>query len=384
MQRIVWINKGTWLSPGPIVYMGLLNAMAFAENDCVTDFFLRAGDDSDTETDLGQFYGLFAHQQLNIQRIPDTLHGKRSVYFAALEKISEYIANGDEVLALTRELGALDLLVKLKKKYPQLKVLHEAHDYYLTTRHLGQKRFSIASMRRQWVERRLIAKVDGLICLTEHQRALYQQWFPTLPTVALSLGCLDFKQQSDLNQRRLKRSMAYIGNLHSYKGIELIFELARHLKSANISLYNFGGSEAEALSLQNRADQQELKDVLYFRSFINPKNLHEILDTEISIGLVPLQDTFYNRYLTCPVKALDFTAHGLPIIASALPSIREVLRETGFYCDSRNVSEFANNAIRLLNDESAYLSASQTSYVRSCQLQWRFRAQHILKFASTL
>ncbi|MGZ8135696.1 MAG: glycosyltransferase [Methylococcaceae bacterium] len=384
MQRIVWINKGIWLKPGPIGYMGLLNALAFAENDCATDFFVRAGDASDTEVDLRQFYGLHSHQQLNIQRIPDSPRGKRSVYFAAVEKISEYFASGDEVLALTRELGALVLLLKLKKKYPQLKVLHETHDYYLTTRHLGQKKFSISSIRRQWVEKRLIAKVDGLICLTEHQRALYQQWFPAIPMMALSLGCLGFLRQPDLNRRRLKRSIVYIGNLSNYKGIELTLELAEYLKSANIKLYSFGGNEDEVLSLQSRANQQGLKDVLYFKSFVNPKDLHEVLDTEISIGLVPLQDTFYNRYLTCPVKALDYTAHGLPVIASELPSIREVLRETGFYCNSRNVSEFADHAIRLLDSEDAYLSASQASYARSRELQWRFRAQSILNFAATL
>lgn len=380
MQRVIWINKSNWRKPGPIVYMGLLNALAFAENGLVTDFFVGSDKDSDTETDLAGFYGLQAHQCLNIHRIRDAEGWQRSVYKAAIAKIAIYCEQGDEVLALTRELGVLGSLLKLRKKFPKLKVIYETHDYYLSIRHLEKKGFSLSSIRRQWSERILIPKADGLICLTEHQRALYQQWFPKLAIIALSLGCLDFPQQPVVEQRRLKRRIAYIGHLHSYKGLELIFALAGHLRAANIELHSFGGNKAQVLSLQERADKEGLAAVLHFKPFIEPKVLHEILDNDISLGLVPLQDTFYSRYLTCPVKALDFIAHGLPAIASEIPSVREVLRETGFYCDSRNVAEFADKAIALLDNPESYLSATKASYSRSGELQWRLRARRILEF----
>jgi glycosyltransferase involved in cell wall biosynthesis len=380
MQRVVWINKSNWCKPGPIVYMGLLNALAFAENGLETDFFVGFGKESDTETDLVEFYGLQAHQRLKIHRVPDASGWQRGVYKAAIAEIASYCEQGDEVLALTRELGALSLLLKLRKKIPKLKVVYESHDYYLSIRHLEKKGFSFSSIRRMWSERYLIPKADGLICLTEHQRALYQQWFPKLKIIALSLGCLRFSEQPLLEQRRLKRRIAYIGHLHSYKGLELIFELARHLRAANIELHSFGGNQAQVLSLQERVKKEGLTDILHFNSFIEPNALHEILDNDISIGLAPLQDTFYSRYLTCPVKALDFLAHGLPTIASEIPSTREVLREAGFYCDSKNVSEFADKAIALLDDAQAYGLASKASYSRRLELQWPMRAKRILEF----
>lgn len=380
MQRIVWINKSNWCKPGPIVYMGLLNALAFAENGLDTDFFVGFGKESDTETDLADFYGLQPHQGLNIHRVPDAGGWQRSVYKAALTHIALCCKQGDEVLALTRELGALVLLLKLRKKNPKLKVVYESHDYYLTIKHLEHKGFSLSSLRRMWSERTLIPKADVLICLTEHQRALYQQWFPKLDILALPLGCLGFEPHHSLERRRLKRRIAYIGHLHSYKGLELIFELARQLKSSNIELHSFGGNQTQVLSLQERAKKEGLAEVLHFNPFIEPKVLHGILDNDISIGLVPLQDTFYSRYLTCPVKALDFIAHGLPTLASEIPSAREVLRESGFYCDSRKASEFAAKAIALLDDAEAYELATKASYSRSMALQWRLRAQRILEF----
>lgn len=380
MQRVVWINKSNWCKPGPIVYMGLLNALAFAENGLDTDFFVGFGKESDTEADLADFYGLQTHQCLNIHRVPDAGGWQRSVYKAALAHIASCCKQGDEVLALTRELGALALLLKLRKKFPKLKVVYESHDYYLTIKHLEHKGFSLSSLRRMWSERTLIPKADVLLCLTEHQRALYQQWFPKLEILALPLGCLEFEPQHSLERRRLKRRIAYIGHLHSYKGLELIFELARRLKSSNIELHSFGGNQTQVLSLQARAEKEGLAEVLHFNPFIEPKALHGILDNDISIGLVPLQDTFYSRYLTCPVKALDFIAHGLPTLASEIPSAREVLGASGFYCDSRKASEFAAKAIALLDDAESYELASQASYSRGMELQWRLRAQRILEF----
>nr|WP_305909992.1 glycosyltransferase [Methylomarinum sp. Ch1-1]MDP4522937.1 glycosyltransferase [Methylomarinum sp. Ch1-1] len=242
--------------------------------------------------------------------------------------------------------------------------------------HLPKQGFS--ALRRQWAERLLIPKVDGLICLTEHQRALYQQFWNKLPIVALSLGCLKFKHQN-LEQRRSKRRVAYIGHLHGYKGSDFIYDVAKLLKHKNITLSCYGGHEKQVLQLRGEARELGLEDVLKFDAFVSPAELHRILDQDVSIGLVPLQDTFYSRYLTCPVKALDFLSHGLPVVASDLPSTREVLRETGLYCSSRNATEFAEAIEQLLDHSQNYQSASKLSYRRSLQLQWYLRAEKILR-----
>jgi glycosyltransferase involved in cell wall biosynthesis len=82
--------------------------------------------------------------------------------------------------------------------------------------------------------------------------------------------------------------------------------------------------------------------------------------------------------LTCPVKALDFLSHGLPIIASDLPSIREVLQNSGCLCSSSVAREFAEAIEKLLENQELYQSYSQLSYQRSELLQWRHRAEKVL------
>ena len=375
MQRVVWINKSNWRKPGPIVYMGLLNAMAFAEQQLATDYFVRYGEESDTEQDLQTFYGVEASPFLQIHRIKESRSNSRDVYQQAISQIKSYLDQGDEVLALTREIGVLPKLLRLKKQHPALRVIYETHDYYLTRKHLPKQNFS--AWRRQWAEKWLIPKTDALICLTEHQRALYQQQLIRLPMMTLPLGCLKFPEQA-AEPRRLKRNVAYIGHLHVYKGSELIFEIAQSLNGKNITLSCYGGHDKQVGELRMRAQQLGLADVLKFSPFVSPVELHSILEHEVSIGLVPLQDTFYSRYLTCPVKALDFLSHGLPIVASNLPSIQEVLQNSGCLCSSSVVREFAEAIESLLDNQTVYQSYSQLSYQRSEQLQWRHRADKVL------
>lgn len=375
MRRVVWINKSNWRKPGPIVYMGLLNAMAFAEQQIATDYFVRYGEESDTEQDLQGFYGVEASPFLRIHRVKESRSNSRDVYQQAIVQIKSYLEQGDEVLVLTREIGVLPKLLRLKKQYAALRVIYETHDYYLTRAHLPKQNFS--AWRRQWSEKWLIPKTDALICLTEHQRALYQQQLTRLPMMTLPLGCLKFPEQ-DAESRRLKRNVAYIGHLHVYKGSELIFDIAQWLKAKNITLSCYGGHDKQVGDLRQRAQQLGLAEVLKFAPFVSPVELHRILEHEVSIGLVPLQDTFYSRYLTCPVKALDFLSHGLPIVASDLPSIREILQNSGRLCSSSDAEQFAEAIETLLENQAVYQSYSQLSYQRSELLQWRLRAEKVL------
>jgi glycosyltransferase involved in cell wall biosynthesis len=112
--------------------------------------------------------------------------------------------------------------------------------------------------------------------------------------------------------------------------------------------------------------------------------MHERLRREFSVGLVPLEDTFYNRYLTCPVKALDCLAHGIPIVGSDLPSVRAVAGSAATYCPPGDAHAFAGRILDLLDDEGAYAAACSASRERAAQLSWDARARAITSFGETL
>ena len=379
-MRVVWINKSEWKKPGPIVYMGLLNALSFAENAVATDYFVTenvatGGRPATTDDDLRDFYGVAPNPSLHIHRVAPA--GRtRGVYDAALTHIANLLEGGTPTLVCTRELGCLAALLRLKKRFARLRVLYEAHDYYLNIRHLPRRGWS--ARRRQLAEQLLLPRVDGLICLTEHQRALYQQSLPGQHLLALPLGSTTRTAPATHAARLARRTVAYIGHLHGYKGLEELFALAAHLGDHAVSLRCIGGNPAQITALQARAGAAGLQDTLSFTGFVSPFELHAILSSEISIGIAPLQDTFYNRYLTCPVKVLDFIGHGLPVVASDLPSTRALLGDAGSYCRAADIQAFGRRILALLDTTDRYIEAAQASAAQAVALDWRQRARRII------
>jgi glycosyltransferase involved in cell wall biosynthesis len=117
--------------------------------------------------------------------------------------------------------------------------------------------------------------------------------------------------------------------------------------------------------------------------FLPPRELHSRLAGTVSIGLVPLQDTYYNRYLTCPVKALDFISHGLPVIGTDLPSVRAVLGDAGCYADF-SASPTANLIVDLLADAARYAAQSERTLARAQTLTWERRAAALVQFVAPM
>lgn len=381
-MHVVWINKSPWRKPGPIVYMGLLNAFAFAWNGVPTTLFVEAGGASDTDADLRDFYGLEPHPRLAIRRIVSGRGRRRAVYEAAVAHVDALCRGGEPVLVCTRELGVLPALIGLRRRHARLRVLHECHDYYFGIRHLSER--NAAALRRQLAERTLLPRVDGLICLTEYQRALYQQHLPRLPVIALPLGTLPQPwDDGRIEQRRAARSVAYIGHLHEAKGLDALFELAAALQRHGVMLHALGGGEPQVEALRQRARAAGIEASLTLTPFLPPRELHARLAATVSAGLVPLRDTYYNRYLTCPVKALDFMSHGLPVIGTDLPSVRAVLGDAGCYADFA-AEPTARLVVDLLADPDRYADRSRRTRARAEELTWQRRAAAIAAFAAPM
>ena len=103
------------------------------------------------------------------------------------------------------------------------------------------------------------------------------------------------------------------------KGIPGMLSVAGALSKENIRMAMLGGTPEEAESLQNSTEAKASR--LSATPFLPPARMFEILADTASIGIVALEDDFFNRHLTCPVKALDFLALGMPVVASDLPSV---------------------------------------------------------------
>ncbi len=133
-------------------------------------------------------------------------------------------------------------------------------------------------------------------------------------------GCVPEFAQKDLLQ------VGYIGNLYPGKGMELIIKLVHLAPWAMFHIV--GGSKGDINYWQSKiGNSQNIK----FYGFVPPAELQPFRKL-FDVALLPSQPEVRNNFNKIdtgdnisPLKLFEYMAAGLPVLASDLPSIREVL-----------------------------------------------------------
>lgn len=145
----------------------------------------------------------------------------------------------------------------------------------------------------------------------------------------------------------------YVGNLYAGKGIEVLLPLA--VSRPDFDFHIFGGSEEDRARLSADTPAN-----LYVHGFVRPSDVPSVL-AACDVLLAPYQSrvhgasgkTDLSRWMS-PLKLVEYMAAGKAIVASDLPSIREVVAtgETALLCPPDNVDAWASALDRLEADES--------------------------------
>lgn len=382
---IVWVNKRNWKTPGPIVNMALHNASSFAQLGYETHLCIGAGVSTNTPEDLKHFYGIEPMENFVVHRIPRyRLLGATyswSVFLIAYQLIKQ-LAQKDAVSVFTRESGFLFFLSLLCKRYKNVKGFYELHDLYADLSWVKEKK---SGHYREWIyEHLLLPKISGIVCITRAQQKLYKDIFPDIPSCAFPLGTKPMPSTFSSEEKRKRRTLMYVGHMHGDKGIDFLLKAAGQLSRENIRIVFLGGKPEKISALKKRAKALGVDGHVRFDPFQPPEEMHRAMALEASLGIVMLKDTYYNRYLTCPVKALDYLSHGIPAIGSDIPSVREVLEDAGTYISPDHMDGFIDAVLGLLNHPERYAEMSQRSKKRAVEISWQMRAKTLSDFAGSL
>lgn len=88
----------------------------------------------------------------------------------------------------------------------------------------------------------------------------------------------------------------------------------------------------------------------------------------------------FSAYYTSPMKLFEYMASGVPIVASDLPSLREVLRhgENSWLVQPGDPAGLAAGIVRLLRDPEFAGSLAQTARTEAVKYTWQQRAATVL------
>ena len=124
-----------------------------------------------------------------------------------------------------------------------------------------------------------------------------------------------------------------------------------------------------------------MNDRVLFTGFLPPHELSEQRE-RADVFVIPLLDSTTARRFTSPLKLFEAMAAGRPIVASDLPSIREVLvhEENALLVPPGDARALASAIDRLLVDDSLSVRLAERAGKDVRAYSWDRRAENILTF----
>ncbi len=179
--------------------------------------------------------------------------------------------------------------------------------------------------------------------------------------------------------------LGYVGSLDERKRVKDIIYALKEVKDKGLKLLIIGGKTQEEIDRYlELAHKLGLEDRVEVTGWISRKEMEEHLK-RVKIGVVPLEDTFFNRNLTSPMKIFNYFSYGIPIKGSKLPTVEEIVTEQGgIFYENGNLEELVGAIDRLNSSKEVFDSYSQYILERAEGLLWEKRGEKIIEFLDSV
>lgn len=167
--------------------------------------------------------------------------------------------------------------------------------------------------------------------------------------------------------------VVYTGHLYTWKGVETLAEAARQLPHLTFAFVGGAPKDLEMF----RARHEQIPNILIIGHVAH----EDVPRWQRAADILVLPNTAQaeiSAHYTSPMKLFEYLASGRPIVASDLPSIREVLPETvGYFAKPDNPQSFAD-VLRSAYADPARFERAHAARQLGLTYSWDARASRLL------
>jgi glycosyltransferase involved in cell wall biosynthesis len=197
---------------------------------------------------------------------------------------------------------------------------------------------------------------------------------------AVNLAEFQINLSSEEARRKLslplnQKIIMYCGNFyfHDWKGVDVLLASLKYL--TGVACVLVGGEEEDFAKIKSRCRSKNL-------ILIGRKPHHEIpfyLKAADALVLPNKRGNDNSEYYTSPLKLFEYMASGRPIVASNLPSIREILNETNAILVEPNDAEALAQGIKKVTENKDLAEKISRQALTDVEnFTWQKRAEKII------
>jgi len=234
----------------------------------------------------------------------------------------------------------------------------------------------------------LIKKSDKIITITDKLKELFMATGLPDGKVMVAPDGVDLKKfdinidkiqiRKKLNLPLDKKIALYSGSLYLYgwKGVDVLLAAAKILPEDCLAVL-VGGRKDEVEKIKKEYSGNNLLLV----GFKRHEEIPYYLKAADVLVLPNKKGEKISEKYTSPLKLFEYMASGAPIVASDLPSIREILSEKNcLFFQPNDSKDLAKKIEVLLNDKELAFKIAEQAYFDVKNYTWKKRARNIINF----
>jgi len=171
-----------------------------------------------------------------------------------------------------------------------------------------------------------LSRIDGLIVINNYLYSLYED--KGLKKLFVAHDGVNIDKYRDITDyqfqpKKKEFNVVYTGSLFLWKGVNILVDSLKYLPN-NVKLIIVGGSAEYLVDFKKYVKDSGQKNRVTIVPHIRNKDLLQYLEIADVLVLPNSAKDKINLY-TSPIKMFEYMASKRPIVASGLPSIKEVL-----------------------------------------------------------
>ena len=257
--------------------------------------------------------------------------------------------------------GSLPALGRLRRKHGG-RTIYDSRDIYLHSRAFDR----MGRLRRgalQLIERHWAQAADAVVTVNDAYADILGRTL-RVPRPAVVMNCPARWTPPDPRPDRIRAALGlptttavvlYQGNLITERGIEEAMDAIVQIPGAVLVLLGYGSLRESLIAL---AEAAPFKDRVFVLPPVAPSELLEWTASS-DVMVMAIQPTTLNHRYTTPQKLFEALAAGVPVVASDLPGMADIVRasDAGVLCDATSPDSIAAAIKEVLEQPPAELAA---------------------------
>jgi len=172
-----------------------------------------------------------------------------------------------------------------------------------------------------------------------------------------------------------KKIVVYTGHLYSWKGAQILAQSALFLPK-DIEVYFVGGTQQDVERFKSRFLGFKNIKIIGWRPY---SEIPVWLKASDVLVLPNSKEEDISQYYTSPLKLFEYMTSQRPIIASDLPSLREILNhKNSFLVEPQNPKKLAEKIIFVFKNKKLAQQVAERAFQDVQNYTWEKRAQKII------